>query len=133
MNLTKQSISALRSKVQQAIKRADELTTELCPGPTRLRIAADITACVDLMLADVIDYLCSADFALQQVDSLVSADEEIPGAVLRHITPSAIALVARAEQKVNHSCELLTRAQQMIDGDRTVWGVEIRHGALWDK
>ncbi len=131
MNLTKQSIAALRSRVKLAIKRADELTTELCPGPTRLRIAADITACVDLMLADVVEYLCSAEFALQQVESVVSADAS--EAVQRRITPNAIALAARAEQKVNHSCELLTRAQQMIDGERTVWGVEIRHGALWDK
>ncbi len=131
MNLTKQSISALRARVQMAIKRADELTTELCPGPTRLRIAADITACVDLMLADAIEYLCSADYALQQVDPLVSDNGSNPAQ--QRITPNAIALAARAEQKVNHSCELLTASQQMIDGDRSIWGVEIRHGALWDK
>ena len=132
MNLTKQSLDALRTRIQMGTKRADELTGELCPSPTKLRIAPDITACVDLMLADVIDYLCSSEFALQQVEQLFSCDH-VPGSVMRQITPTAIALVARAEQKVKHSFELLNHAQQMIDGNRSIWGAEIRHGALWDK
>jgi hypothetical protein len=141
MNMTKQSISALRSKAQSAIRRADTLTTELCqlnPGPT-CRVAADITACVDLMIADAVDYLCSAEHVLQLVEPRATSPESdiekrpTLGPSAQSSAANDIALVARAEQKVNHSVDLLNRAQQMIDGDRTVWGVEIRHGALWDK
>jgi hypothetical protein len=141
MIMTKQNISTLRSKVQSAVRRADALTAQLCemhPDPTSL--AADITACVDLMLSDAVDYLCSADFALQEVESRAISSESSNIEHRPALKPSAatsdakdVALVARAEQKIHHSVDLLNQAQQMIDGERTVWGMEIHHGAIWHK
>ena len=128
MILTKYTIKALSGRIQNAIKHADELTTELCPAPTRLRIAEDVTACVDLMLADVVEMLSSAGYALQQVEPKLTDDP-----ATHKLSASEIALIARADQKINHSFDLLNQALQMVEGDRTIWGREIRHGALWDK
>ncbi|HEY9678365.1 MAG TPA: hypothetical protein V6C76_10170 [Drouetiella sp.] len=129
MHLTKTSIASLRSRVSSAIRRADEISVELCPGSTRLRVAADITGLADLMITDAVEYLGSAGHTLEQVEKEMPKD----GSVAENLAPNTIALIARAEQKVMHAIDQLNRAQQMVDGDRSIWGDEIRHGSLWDK
>ncbi len=128
MILTKYTINALRARVASAITRADELTTELCPSPKRLRVPADITATVDLMLADVVEMLSSAGYALQQVEPKLTNDH-----ATHTLSPSDIGLIARADQKISHCFDLLNQALQMIEGERTLWGQELRHGDLYYK
>jgi outer membrane protein assembly factor BamA len=128
MLLTKYSIKALRSRVQSALTRADELTGEICPAKNKMPVAADITATVDLMISDVVEMLSSAGYALQQVEPKLTDDPKT-----HTLTATDIALIARADQKILHSFDLLNSAQQMIEGYRSVWGQEIRRGALWEK
>ncbi len=128
MILTKYTITALRSRVASAIKRADELTTELCPAPTRLRVAADVTATVDLMIADAVELLSSAGYALQQVEPKLTNDH-----ATHSLSPSEIGLIARADQKISHSFDLLNQALQMIEGERTIWGRQLNHGDIFYK
>jgi uncharacterized protein YdgA (DUF945 family) len=128
MILTKYTITSLRGRVASAIKRADELTTDICPSPKRLRVAADITATVDLMLADVVETLSSAGYALQQVEPKLTDDH-----ATHTLSASEIGLIARADQKISHSFDLLNQAMQMIEGERTIWGQELRHGDLYYK
>ncbi len=128
MLLTKYTITTLRSRVASAIKRSDELTTELCPAPTRLRVAADVTATADLMIADAVEMLSSAGYALQQVEPKLTDDPKT-----HTLSPNEIGLIARAEQKISHSVDLLNQAMQMIEGERTIWGQELRHGDLYYK
>lgn len=128
MLLTKYSIKALRGRVQSALTRSDELTGDICPAKNKFPIAADITATVDLMLADVVEMLSSAGYALQQVEPKLTDDPKT-----HTLTATDIALIARADQRILHCFELLNSAQQMIEGYRTVWGQEIRRGELWEK
>lgn len=128
MLLNKYTINALRSRVQSAIKRADEITSDICPAANKFPVAPDITACVDLMVADAVEMLSSAGHALQQVEPKLTDDP-----ATHTLTPSEIALIARADQKINHCFDLLNQAMQMVEGERSIWGKEIRHGALWYK
>ncbi len=128
MLLTKYTVNALRSRVQSALKRADEITTEICPAPTRMSVAADVTAMVDLMVDDAVEMLSSAGYVLQQVEPKLTNDT-----TTHTLNASEIALIARADQKIMHCFDLLNKAAEMIDGRRSIWDQEIHRGALWDK
>ncbi len=123
--LTKSTVNALRSRVQSALKRCDEITTEICPAPTRMPVAADVTAMVDLMVADAVEMLSSAGHVLQQVEPKLTNDT-----TTHTLNASEIALIARADQKIMHCFDLLNKAAEMIDGRRSIWDREIHRGAL---
>jgi hypothetical protein len=129
MLLTKHTVTSLRSRVQSALKRADELTSELCPSPKKFpAVPDDVTALTDLMIADAVEMLSSAGYVLQQVEPKLTDDPKT-----HKLSSSDIGLLARADQKINHCFDLLNQAMQMIEGQRSVWGQEIRRSPMWDK